>query len=165
MLKRFSADKNNPSIKGNLTGEEIVRIDWERNYKKKDVSFNQAKLAVKAHVDNGYPIFRVRNTFILITPENGMEEVKFHTITADTFEVYSSLMLMFFISLNRDQGTQLAYTYLDDKKMFRAIKRLVNDYATLEPNDEDPSKGKYILTIELGPFVLAMQQKAAERRQ
>lgn len=165
MLKRFSADKNNPAIKGNLSAEEIVRADWERNYKGKDVSFGAAKQNIKQHVDAGYPVFRFRNTIVLVTPENGFEEVKFHTLTADPFEVYTSLLLMFFISLARNQGTQIAYTYLDDKKIFRAIKRLTGDFATLEPNDEDPEKGKYMITFEVGPFVAAMQQKAAERGQ
>lgn len=165
MLKRFSADKNNPAIKGNLSAEEIVRTDWERNYKNKDVSFNQAKLAIKAHVDSGNPIFRFRNTIVLVTPENGYEEIKFHTVTADPFEVYTSLLLMFFISLHRDQGTQIAYTYLDDKKIFRAIKRLVGEFGSIELNEEFPEKGKYTLMFEIGPFVTAMQQKAAERGQ
>lgn len=161
MLKRFSADKNNPAIKGNLSAEEIVRADWERNYKKMGVTFDQTKMAIKVHVDEGEPVFRVRNTIILINPENGYEEVKFHTITADPFEVYTSLLLMFFISLNKQKGTQIAYTYLNDKKIFRAIKRLVGEFGSLESNDEDPSKGKYMFVLELGPFVAAMEQKAA----
>jgi hypothetical protein len=160
IVPHFSPNKDNPAVKGNLSAEELVRADWERNYKQKGVSFDQAKIAIKAHVDSGQPIFRVRNTLILLTLEDGFEEVKFHTVTADPFEVYSPMMLMFLISLSRNKGTQIAYTYLNDKKIFRAIKRLVGEYGELEPNDQDPEKGKYILTLEIGPFTAAMQQKA-----
>lgn len=166
-LPRFSADKNNPAIKGNLTAEEIVRADWERNYKNKskDTPLAKLKFAIKDHVDQGLPIFRFRNTLVLLVPQDGFEEVEFHTITADPFEVYTTLMLMFFISLVKNQGTQLAYTYVDDKKMFRAIKRLVGEFGSLEENDEEPQKGKYVLVLEIGPFVAAAQQKLAERGQ
>jgi hypothetical protein len=164
-VPRFSSNKDNPAIKGMMSAEDITRADWERNYKQKGISFPQAKMSIKAHVDSGQPIFRVRNTLILLTLEDGFEEVKFHTVTADPFEVYSSMMLMFLVSLSRNKGTQIAYTYIDDKKIFRAIKRLVGEYGELDSNDQDPEKGKYILTLEIGPFTAAMQQKADRRVQ
>jgi hypothetical protein len=60
------------------------------------------------------------------------------------------------------RGTQYVYTYLNDKKMFRQVKNYFGDYASIEPNEDNPKQGKYVLTIEIGPFVTAMQRKAAE---
>jgi hypothetical protein len=158
-IPRYSANKNSLAIKGNLTAEEIVRSDWERNYKNTEVTLDDLKFVIKDHVDEGLPIYRFRNTLVLVTPENGFEEIEFHTLTADPFEIYTSLMMMFFISLAKNEGTQLAYTYVDDKKVFRAIKRMVGEFGSLEDNEEDPELGKYIFVFEVGAFVAAMEQK------
>ena len=55
-LSRYASQKDNPAVKGDLTAEEIVRADWERNFKKSGVSFEQAKGGIKAHVDAGMPL-------------------------------------------------------------------------------------------------------------
>jgi hypothetical protein len=163
-IPRYDPKKDNPAVKGMLPIEDIIRADWERNYKNSGVSYEQA-------VDNlqqllalaGTPASRVRNTIIVTIPQDDYEEVEFHTITADPFEVYFMSVVTFFISLSMKKGTQYVYTYLNDKKMFRQVKNYFGEYASIELNEDSPKQGKYVLTIEIGPFVLAMQKLAAER--
>jgi len=57
-LQKYTADKDNPAVKGSLTAEEIVRTFWENNYKNTKVSLNALKRMVKAHVDEGGDVFR-----------------------------------------------------------------------------------------------------------
>jgi hypothetical protein len=162
-LTRYAADKNNPAVKGNLTAEEIVRTDWQRNYERKGIPLMAAKRAIKEHVDAGGAVFRMRNTLILVTPEDGYIEVEFHTVTADPMEVYQSMMLMFFLGLNEDQGTETATTYVDDKSPFRMIKRMVGpDFVDIDESD-NPDVGKYVITMDIGPFARAMQAQAAKQ--
>ena len=164
-LSRYASDKNNPAIKGNLTVEEIVRTDWERNYKKKGLPLDAVRLAVKSHIDSGGAIFRLRNTLFLITTVDGFIEVEFHTITADPIEVYQPLALMFFLGLNKDQGTELAFTYIDDKSAARIAKRILSDkFVDVEDSDE-PNKGKYRLTIDVAGFVQFAQIQLQKRAQ
>ena len=167
--RKFAQQKDNPAIKGSMTVEEIVRVDWERNYKKLDVPLMGARMTVKTHVENGGDIFRVRNTLILVTPEEDeYTEIKFHTITADPFEVYMSLMVMFFIALNKDQGTEEAYTYLPSKAIYRAAKKWLKDFVDIEDaGDEGGDLSKYKIVIDVAGFVAnatAQQQKQQQRR-
>lgn len=164
-LSRYASDKNNPAVKGNLTVEEIVRADWERNYKKKNVPLDAIRMAVKTHVDSGGAVFRLRNTLFLVTPVGDFIEVEFHTITADPIEVYLPLTMMFFLGLNKDQGTEVAFTYVDDKSAARMAKRIFSDkFVDMEDSDE-PDEGKYRLTIDLIGFVQFTQAKAQAQAQ
>jgi len=162
-LQKYATNKENPAIEGNLTAEEIVRTFWERNYEKTGVSLISVKMMIKNHVDSGGDVFRLRNTIILITPDDDYEEVEFHTFTADPSEVYQSVMLMFFLGLNKAKGTQTAFTYTEDKRAYRmAIKMIGKDYVDIEKSDS-PDTGKYVLTLDLGGLVLRSQQKAADK--
>jgi hypothetical protein len=164
-LQKYADNKENPAIKGNLTAEEIVRTFWERNYKKTDVSFVSVKLMIKSHVDSGGDVFRLRNTIILITPDDDYEEVEFHTFTADPSEVYQSLMLMFFLGLNKSKGTQTAFTYTEDKRAYRMASKLVGkDYVELEKTD-NPDLGKYVLTLDIGSLELYLQRESANKEE
>ena len=161
--KTFKSDKDAASIKGNLSVEEIVKADWERNYKPAGIPLDDARLSVKEHVDDNQPIYRMRNTIFLITPENGFEDVMFHTITADSLEVYKTTLMLFFLGLNADQGTETAYAYVDDKKMYRSVRPMYREYLDIEPADDD-EKGKYLLTLDIAGFVAnARQIQAAQR--
>jgi len=161
--KTFKSDKNAAAIKGNLSVEEIVKADWERSYKAAGISLDTARLLVKEHVDDNQPIYRMRNTIFLITPENGFEDVLFHTITADPIEVYKTMLMLFFLGLNADQGTETVYTYVDDKKMYRAVRPMYREYIDIEPAD-DEEQGRYLLTIDIAGFVAnARQMQAAQR--
>ena len=164
-LSRYASDKNNSAIKGNLTAEEIVRADWERNYKKKGVPLLAAKMMVKRHVDSGGAVFRLRNTLFLITPVAGFIEVKFHTITADPVEVYQPLALMFFLGLNKDQGTEVAFTYINDKSAARMAKKILSDKFVDVEESDSPDEGKYRLTVDLSGFVQFAQMQLQMRAQ
>jgi hypothetical protein len=162
--KTFKSDKDAASIKGNLSVEEIVKADWERNYKAAGIPLDTARLLVKEHVDDNQPIYRMRNTIFLITPENGFDDVLFHTITADPIEVYKTMLMMFFLGLNADQGTETVYTYVDDKKMYRSVRPMYKEYIDIEPADDGDEQGKYLLTVDIAGFVAnARQIQAAQR--
>jgi hypothetical protein len=161
-IPRYTTNKDNPAIKGALTAEQIVRADWERNYKGSGVSYEQAVANLQQLLAAEYPTVKLRNTIVVLIPEDDYEEVEFHTITADPFEVYFTNMVTFFTALSMKRGTQYVFTYLNDKKMFRQVKGYFGDYASIEPNEDDPKRGKYILTLEIGPFVAEMQRRSAE---
>jgi hypothetical protein len=144
---------------GKMSAEDIIRADWARNYESEGVPLNLARAAVKVHTDDGLPIARLGNTLILITPKDDFKTVKFHTLTADDFESYFSIILKFLIALNQKRGTQIAYTYLDDKRIFDVIKRNLSSYIFLEPNEDEPQKGKFKLIFEIGQFVSDMENR------
>jgi len=162
-LQKYTADKGNPAVKGSLTAEEIVRTFWENNYKNTKVSLNALKRMVKAHVDEGGDVFRLRNTIILVTPNDDYEDVEFHTITADPQEVYQVTMLMFFLGLNKAKGTQTAFTYLEDKRAYRLASKIMGkEYVEIEKPD-DADQGKYVLTLDLDGFASNLQRQAANQ--
>lgn len=160
-LSRYASQKDNPAVKGDLTAEEIVRADWERNFKKSGVSFEQAKGGIKAHVDAGMPVFRMRNTIILLSPDPDYETAEFHTITADPYEVYVVTMLMFMLGLARSKNTQTVYSYVNDQKPVRmAEKTFGADNVIAEPSDE-PDKGKLKLSIDIASVLADGEMRVA----
>ena len=71
--------------------------------------------------------------------------------------------MLFFLGLNADQGTETAYAYVDDKKMYRSVRPMYREYLDIEPADDD-EKGKYLLTLDIAGFVAnARQIQAAQR--
>lgn len=163
-LARYASNKDNPAIKGTLTAEEIVRADWKRHYEKRGVPLDAARLSVKAHVDKGGAVFRLRNTLILVTPDDDWNEIEFHTITADLGEVYQVLVLLFFLGLNKSKGTQVAFTYINDRNAYRMAKKFLGaDFVDID-NSDDPDKGKYLLVIDIGSLANAAQTRQAMQR-
>lgn len=158
MAKRTKQPIPNKAQK-QMSIEDIVRTDWERNYKGSGISLNVARLAVKSHVDKKLPIYRVGNTLILLIPRGNIDLVKFHTITADPVKTFFGLLLQFFISLSMNDGTEVAYTTISNDNIYNMVKKMFGDYVTLEPNNEEPEKGKYLLTIQIGPFVRDMKSQ------
>ena len=162
--RRYQQQKDNPAVKGNLTVEQIVKADWERNYAKSGIGLDDLRIIVKDHVEEGNDIFRLRNTIFLVTPEGGYEEVKFHTLTADTYETYMTLVMLFLLALNKDQGTQEAYTYLPDKTMYRAARKLFKDFIDIEDaRDDEDADAPYKVTIDIAGFANYGTQLAAQR--
>jgi hypothetical protein len=160
--QRFNSKKDIPSVKGNLTVEEIVRTDWERNFKQAGYSLDDARRAIKSHVDNGLPIYRLRNTLFLITPQDDFETVEFHTVTADTREVYVPMLVMFMSALHMKQNTEIAFTYVNDKQTYNLAAPMFGQDVDIEESD-DRNKGKYKVVIDLDSFVPRMQTTAANR--
>jgi endo-1,4-beta-D-glucanase Y len=162
-LSRYAADKNNPAVKGNLTAEEIVRTDWERNFKDKGFSFPQVKMAIKNRVDAGEAVFRLRNTLFLVAPRDGFIEVEVHAVTADPSEVFQTMTSLFLLGLHMDQGTESVYTYTNDRKVFRMFSRLFgNTYVDIDDSD-DPEKGKYVTTLDVVGIVRAAQAQKGNK--
>jgi hypothetical protein len=161
-LPRYAANKDDPAVKGNLTADELVRVDWERNFKAKGISLVQAKMAIKARIDAGEAIFRLRNTLFLVAPLDGFIEVEVHAVTADPSEVFQTMTFLFLLGLHTDQGTQIVYTYTNDRKVFRMFSRLFGGSFIDIDDSDDPKKGKYVTTLDLVDFVRATQaQKVA----
>lgn len=164
-LTKYAKYKDNPAVKGLLSVEELVKADWERNYKKQGVPLNTVRLAIKQFVDDGWRILRQRNTLIILSPDEDNEDVLFHTVTADPYEVYITYMQLFLLALAQETGAETAFTYVDDKTMFRAAKKALGDkYAELEESD-NPDQGKYKIVLDVGSYYndmkrLQMQQSA-----
>lgn len=154
-----------PSIQGSLSIEDIVKRDWERNYAKKGaITLNGLRSIVKQHVDDGNPIARFRNTLFMITPEDdGFDVVKFHSITADSLEVYTTMLLMFMLGLNKARGTEEAYTYVPDKTLFRKVSPMFGGFADIEDAHDEDADATYKVTIDLEGFVQSLQAKAAQQ--
>jgi hypothetical protein len=160
-ISRYAANKDDPAVKGNLTSDEIVRTDWERNFKEKGFSLVQVKMAIKKRIDAGEAVFRLRNTLFLVAPIDGFIEVEIHAVTADPSEVFQTMTFLFLLGLNADQGTQSAYTYANDRKVFRLFLRLFGaSFVDIDDSDE-PEKGKYIVTLDLMRFVRAIKAQEA----
>ena len=149
---RANAIADNPSIKGNLTAEQIVTEDWKRNYEKKGIPLIALKRKVKSHVDNGGQVVRLRNTLALLTMEEGENIAEFHTITADTYQVYASTMQLLSLSLAKVRNIETIYTYINDKSPYNMAKKLYGEpYVSLEESDLQRN-GKYKLTINIGKY-------------
>jgi len=162
-LSRYAANKDDPAVKGNLTADEIVRTDWERNFKEKGFSLVQAKMALKGRIDAGEAVFRLRNTLFFVIPKDGFIEVEVHAVTADPSEIFQTMTLLFLLGLHMDQGTQSMHTYANDRKVFRMLSRLFGETFVDIDDSDAPEKGKYVTTVDLVEFVRAMQaQKATQ---
>jgi len=149
-------DKYAKSVQGNLTTDEIIVFDWERSYTKKSgLTVDDLRQSVIDHVQNGGDVYRIRNTLFLISPQDGdYTEVKFHTLTADPREVYIPLMLLFFIGLNKTNGTEVAYTYSPSKAIYRMFKHMLGSYMEIEDVKDDPNAdAPYMITVDVGAFI------------
>jgi hypothetical protein len=147
---------------GSMSVDNILRTDWEKNYKDKGIPLEVARASFKVQIDTGSLVFRMGNTLILFVPEDDFQVIKFHTITANGFEEFLSIVLKFLISAYKTRGAQVAYTYLNDKTIYDVIKKGYGSYMMLEPNDDDSSKGKYKLIIEIGSLVREMEKRGKE---
>lgn len=144
---------------GDMSVEDILRIDWERNYKDKGIDFMVARASFKVLIDSGALAGRLGNTIIFVIPVEGFYVVKFHTMSADDFDTFTVLLLKFFISLHKTKGTSVAFTYVNDKIVFNKIRKTYGQYVFLEENEDEPQKGKYKLILEIGSFTVDMERQ------
>ena len=137
-----------PAVQGNMSIEDIVKADWKRNFEGRGFTLDDARMAVAQHAQSG-EVARLRNTLFLLPDIQGDEErVEFHTVTADPFEVYSTLLLMFALALAEKTDIQYLFSYINDKAIYRRLRRVLGDAADVEdsPNED---KGRYMATIDL----------------
>jgi hypothetical protein len=149
-IPRASKNENDPSIKGNLSAEEIVRTDWKRNYEKKGIPLASLKQSIKDHVDDGGQMGRMRNTLIFLKINEGEDDVLFHTFTADVYEVYMSMMQLFSLSLAKTRGIETLYTFVSDKSAYRMASKLYGKENVDIEEEDNQENGKYKLTIDIG---------------
>jgi len=162
-MQRTQKLTNDPSIKGNLSAEEIVKTDWQRNYEKFGFPLNFLRQKVKDHIDMGGQIVRMRNTLTLLTMEKGSDEAMFHTITADVYEVYMSMMQLLALGLAKARNIQTIYTYVSDKSPYRMAKKLFGDKNVDIQESELEQNGKYKLTINIGDYYRSGKKFAEEQ--
>jgi hypothetical protein len=152
--------QNDPSIKGNMSAEDIVRADWKRNYEKLGVPLLDFKQMIKEHVEQGGQVVRLRNTLFLLTMEQGGYEAEFQVITADLNDVYATMFQLFGLSLAKSRNVESMFTFTDDKKMVdMALKIFGKDNTRLEESDVEDDY-KYKLTIDIGNYYSSGQKSA-----
>lgn len=144
---------------GKMSAEDIIRIDWEKNYKDKGLDYQRARAIFRAKIEDGAFIARLGNTLIVLFPEDNFYIVKFHTISADDFENLITNMLKFFIALHKTRGTSIAYTFVNDRLLYNKLRKAFGSYLNLEPNEESPDKGKYKLVFEIGAFTVDTERR------
>jgi hypothetical protein len=154
---------DDPSIKGNLTADQIVETDWKRNYEKKGIPLLSIKKWIKRHVDTGGQVVRLRNTLVLLTMDKGSDEAMFHTITADVYEVYMTMMQLLALSMAKARNVETMYTYVNDKSPYRMARKLFGDTNVDFEESDLEQEGKYKMTIDVGDYYRA-GQKTAEAR-
>ena len=140
--------------------EEIIASDWKRNYSTTSkVSLDQINGILQQHVADGNPVYRLQNTLYIVTPSNGgYTEVKFHTLTADPREAYLTNMVMLLLWLYKTKGTEIAYSYVVNKTLYRMLKRIFGAYLDIEDARDDPNAdAPYLVTLDLLSFVTKLQ--------
>lgn len=155
-----------PSVQGNMSVEDIIKRDWERNYKGKGgVTVQDLENIVRYHISQGGEIYRFRNTLFLVTPEDGgYETIKMHSITGDLYEMYITALLAFLATMYQTNGTEEVYTYTPDKVMYRKVRSLFSRFIDLEDARDDPdADAPYKIIIDLMGYMQYLQ--AASQRQ
>jgi len=107
---------------------------------------------VKSHVDSGGQVVRIRNTLVLFSIEEGSNNAMFHTITADVYEVYMSMMQLLALSLAKVRNIEKIYTYVEDKKPYSMARKLYGDANVNFEESELQENGNYKLTIDIGSY-------------
>lgn len=152
--KRYKEGQKNPAVEGNLSIEDIVRLDWEREYKGTDVELDDVRVRMNEFINQGGLVARLRNTLFLYTPlEDNFEEVLFDITTADTTEVCESFIIRFFLGLNEDKGTTTLYTFADDKSTYKIMRKLFTDEFVDMEETNDPELRGVGITIDLEGYV------------
>jgi hypothetical protein len=144
--------------KKSLTQKEIAYADWERNYKDSGVSFEEASQNVWNMKEAGWDLSRSGNTLFMTLPED--DSVRFHTITADRMEDYLAALEKFFMMLYLSRKVKRAYTFIEDKKTFEAAKKRFGDAVSVKDNTQDPSRGKFLVEVDIDSLEQQLLQKA-----
>lgn len=149
-LTKYAKDKNNPAVKGLLSTREILHSDWERNYKKSGVSFEDAVNNLAAQIQSGMKAAKLRNTILFYKLEDDGEAL-FHTITADPYEVYAVVALQLALGLHKAKGVDVMYTYVKDRSSYRMASKMFKNFVDLEESDVEGTD-KYKLTLYVAEF-------------
>ena len=160
-LTKYAKDKNNPAIKGNMSMRDILHTDWERNYKKTGVSFEDAVRSLGEQIESGMKASRLRNTILLYKDEDN-DGMLFHTVTADPYEVYVVMFMMLSLGLHKALEVDVLYTYVKDRSPYRfATKIFGKDFVDLEESDLEGTD-KYKLTIDIADFANARSRTGVQ---
>lgn len=156
-----------PSVQGNMSVEDIIKRDWERNYKgKSGITLEDLENIIRRHMAEGGEIYRLRNTLFLASPESEEDytTVKFHSLTGDLLEVYLYTLLTFVISMGHTHGTQEIYSYTEDKTMYRRVHRLLGDFVDIEDMKDDPSAdARYKIVLDLEGYMRMLYTNAEQQ--
>lgn len=162
--EKFAKD---PSVQGNMSVEDIITRDWERNYKgKKSSTPKDLEVLVRRHIIEGGEIYRFRNTLFLVTPEDGDYSVVYmYFITGDLYEMYVTALLAFLATMYQTHNTEEVYIYAPDKPIYRKLKGLFSGFMDIEGVDDttDSSDG-YKLVVDLSGYMQHLQSASAQQR-
>jgi hypothetical protein len=162
---KYTPETYGAAAKGNLTVEEIVKKTWEMVYARKSgVTFEGLKASVINDLQNGWEIYRLRNSLYMVYPIDGdYTEVELHMFTADPQEIFLPVTFMFMLGLNQSQGTEVIYSTVPDKALYRIAKRMFKDFVAIENPEQ---KGRYYkLTIDIAGFISTMQATQQQQTQ
>ena len=156
-----------PSVQGNMSVEDIIKRDWERNYKgNAGVTAQDLENMVRYHISKNGDIYRFRNTLFLVTPEDGdYDTIKMHSITGDIYEMYIMAMLAFLATMSQTQGTEEVYSYSPDKTIYRKLKTIFSEYLDIEDARDDPdADANYKLVLDLAGYMQRIQAASQQQR-
>ena len=162
--EKFAKD---PSVQGNMSVEDIIKRDWERNYKgKAGITAQDLENVIRYHITKGGEIYRFRNTLFLVTPEDGgFDVIKMHSITGDIFELYITALLLFLATMNQTNGTEEVYTYTPDKVVYRKLKNIFSEFLDIEDARDDPdADANYKLVLDLAGYMQRIQAASQQQR-
>tara|TARA_R110000796_G_scaffold75168_3_gene168728 strand:+ start:772 stop:1257 length:486 start_codon:yes stop_codon:yes gene_type:complete len=159
-LTKYARDKTNPAVKGLMSMREILQSDWERNYKKAGVSFEEAVESLGEQIESGMKAAKLRNTILFYKIEDDGEAL-FHTVTADPYEVYMVLFMQLALGLHKAAGVDMLYTYVKDRTTHRMASKIFKDFVDLEESDLEDTD-KYKLTIYIADFADAYSPKGVQ---
>lgn len=148
-----------PSVQGNMSVEDIIKRDWERNYKgkKSSTTVEDVEILIRQHIKIGGEIYRFRNTLFLVTPDDPeYQEVRMLTISADFLDMYLPSLLMMLATLSQQHDTQEVTLYIPDKSIYRKIKPIFDGFLDIETVEEDEDL-RYTVVVDLVGYMAKLQ--------
>jgi len=131
-----------PGGKEKLSIEKIIEIDFQKNYKDRNLSVEQGMRVLDWYLSQGFSLERIGNTIFINKPTDE-QTVLFHTISADNVKALLHAAMMFYI-YKKDQGFQTAITYFDNPAVANLFDQPFEEVQ--EVNDEN---GKYIGIVHI----------------
>ena len=131
-----------PGGKEKLPIEKIIEIDFQKNYKDRNLSVEQGMRLLDWYLSQGFSLERIGNTIFINKPTDE-QTVLFHTISADNVKALLHAAMMFYI-YKKDQGFQTAITYFDNPAVANLFDQPFEEVQ--EVNDEN---GKYIGIVHI----------------
>jgi len=131
-----------PGGKEKLPIEKIIEIDFQKNYKDRNLSVEQGMRLLDWYLSKGFTLDRVGNTVFINKPIDE-QTILFHTVSADNVKALLHAAMMFYI-YKKDQGFQTAITYFDNPAVANLFDQPFEEVQ--EVNDEN---GKYIGIVHI----------------